>query len=97
MSRKVTYVELIEDNDCWQLTFKDGLVQLIRIDFRLGLFLSDGNKLWHLYIEQPCHLISKKSIFEFGIERLIKFSARYTSVNANVTQAIIHKTGYLKG
>jgi hypothetical protein len=58
MSRKVTYVELIEDNDCWQLTFKDGLVQFIQIDFRLGLFLSDGNKLWHLYIEQSCHLMS---------------------------------------
>ena len=36
-------MELRDEKDGWHLSLQDGLVQLIQIDFRLGLFLSDAS------------------------------------------------------
>jgi hypothetical protein len=51
-------MELKEDRDGWNISFKDGRVQLIQIDFRLSLLVSDGSdKVW-LRIETPGRLKS---------------------------------------
>lgn len=51
-------MELKQDQDGWDISFKDGRVQLIQIDFRLSLLVSDGSdKLW-LRVETPGRLKS---------------------------------------
>jgi hypothetical protein len=49
-------MELSDDRDGWHLSFQNGLVRLIQIDFRLGLLLSDASDKAHLYVETPCRL-----------------------------------------
>jgi hypothetical protein len=40
-------MELKEDQDGWDISFKNGRVQLVQIDFRLSLLVSDGSdKVW---------------------------------------------------
>jgi hypothetical protein len=46
-------------SDGWNLSLPNGLVHLIQIDFRLGLFLSDGSSNAQLYIETPCTLLDR--------------------------------------
>lgn len=40
----------------WHLLFQSGVVSLIQIDFRLGLFLSDSQEMVTLHVETPCRL-----------------------------------------
>jgi hypothetical protein len=49
-------MELKDQKDSWHLAFQDGLLQLIQIDFRLGLFLSDASGQTQLFVETPCRL-----------------------------------------
>lgn len=49
-------MKLTEESDGWRLTLDQGFVQLIQIDFRLGLFLSDGSDVAKLYVESECLL-----------------------------------------
>jgi hypothetical protein len=50
-------MELIEENSGWRLAFRSGTVQLMKIDFRLGLLLRDGADTAELYVETPFRLI----------------------------------------
>ena len=54
-------MELRDDKDGWQLVLQDGFVQLIQIDFRLGLFLSDNSHKAQLYIASPCRLTGQEA------------------------------------
>lgn len=49
-------MELQDQKDHWHLAFQAGLLQLIQIDFRLGLFLSDASGKAQLFVETPCRL-----------------------------------------
>jgi hypothetical protein len=49
-------MELREAPDGWLLELQDGLVQLIQIDFRLGLSFADASGNAQLYVETPCRL-----------------------------------------
>jgi len=49
-------MELRDEENGWQLSLENGFVQLIQIDFRLGLFLSDTSGTVQLYVETPCWL-----------------------------------------
>ena len=51
-------MNLKEDQDGWVISFNNGRVQLIQIDFRLSLLVSDGpDKVW-LRVETPGSLKS---------------------------------------
>jgi uncharacterized protein DUF6188 len=51
-------MELKAENHSWRVAFNNGTVQQIKIDFRLGLLLTDGNDAAELCIGTPFRLIN---------------------------------------
>lgn len=47
---------LTETSDSWHLALRAGRVQMIQIDFRLGLLFADGQDSSWLHIETECKL-----------------------------------------
>ena len=50
-------MKLLEENDGWRLVFRSGIAQLLKIDFRLGLLITDGAETVDLYVETPFRLV----------------------------------------
>jgi hypothetical protein len=89
-------MELRDEKDGWQLSLQDGLVQLIQIDFRLGLFLSDASGKAQLYVEAPCHLRGPDVDVALTPAESSSLAPVLPLFNAKVTSVAIRNTGQLK-
>jgi hypothetical protein len=54
-------MKLSKEHWGYRLVFTSGIVQLIRIDFRLGLVLADGPEVADLYVETSFYLIDART------------------------------------
>lgn len=89
-------MELIEKPDQWQLEFKNGLVQLIQVDFRLGFVLSDGKQLAELHIGTRCHLSGVPEGALMIPEETATLAPALRLFNAEVQLIVIERSGDLK-
>jgi hypothetical protein len=89
-------MELRDEKDGWHLSLKDGLVQLIQIDFRLGLVLSDTSGKAQLYIETPCRLKGAGGEVPLTPSESPSLAPILPLFNAKVIGVAIRKTGQLK-
>jgi hypothetical protein len=89
-------VELRDEKDGWLLALQDGLVQLIQIDFRLGLLLSDASGTAQLYIETPFCLNGPNTDVSLTPAKTSSLAPVLTLFNAAVIGVSIRKTGQLK-
>jgi len=89
-------LELRDDKDGWQLVLQDGFVQLIQIDFRLGLFLSDNSHKAQLYIASPCRLTGQEANALLNPEESSSLAPALPLFNARVTGISIRHTGHLR-
>jgi hypothetical protein len=88
-------MELREDEDGWTLSLQAGYVQLIQIDFRLGLFLSDSSAKAQLFVETPCRLKSPASEAILIPEKAATLAPILSLFNTKVSSATIRKSGEL--
>ena len=89
-------MELRDQKDGWQLLLQDGTVQLIQIDFRLGLFLSDTSATAQLYVETPCRLKGTGVEVSITPSESSSLAPILPFFNAKVIGVVIQKTGQLK-
>ena len=89
-------MQLQQDDDGWYLMLHDGVVQLIQIDFRLGLFLSDALDKAQLYIETPCRLKHHEADVLLKPAETSSLGPALALFNARVMRIVIRKTGQLK-
>lgn len=82
--------------DGWYLSLQDGLVQLIQIDFRLGLFLSDTSGKAQLYIETPCRIKRADGEVLLTPSESSSLVPILPFFNAKVIGVAIRKTGQLE-
>lgn len=87
---------LKDDENGWYLLLQDGLVQLIQIDFRLGLFLSDTSGKAQLYIETPCLLSGPGGDVSLTPSQPSSLAPILPLFNAKVLGVSVQKTGKLK-
>lgn len=85
-----------EEINGWYLTLDDGLVQLIQIDFRLGLFLFDASDEAKLYVGQPCRLQNPDGEVPLIPGEPSSLAPILPFFNAKVVGIAIQKTGQLK-
>ena len=85
-----------ESNEGWSLSLEEGTVQLIQIDFRVSLLLSDKSAKSTLIIEQPCSLKkSHEASFLLVPEQTSSLSPILPFFNAKVEKIDIQRTGEL--
>ena len=89
-------MEFQQEQDGWHLVLHDGLVQLIQIDFRLGLFVSDASGKAQLYVETPCRLRGIDADVLLTPAEPSSLAPVLPLFNARVTRVAIRKTGQLK-
>jgi hypothetical protein len=89
-------MELKDTNDGWYLELHNGLVQLIQIDFRLGLFLSDLLDKAQLYVETKCRLKSRDADVSLTPADPSSLAPMLPFFNAKVAGVAIRKTGQLR-
>jgi hypothetical protein len=89
-------LDLLSDNGGWQLVLHDGYVQLIHIDFRLGLFLADASGDAKLCIGSPCRLKGEDSDVLLNPEESSSLAPALPLFNAKVIGLSIQQTGHLK-
>lgn len=87
-------MDLTENLEGWQLSFREGWVQLIQVDFRLGLFFSDGRETAQLHIGAPCR-ISNVDLDILDPSRPLTLAPALTLFNAEVRSVTIGRTGKL--
>jgi hypothetical protein len=88
-------MELKEEYYGWHLVFQQALVQLIRIDFKLGLVLVDGTDSAELYVETPFRLIGSGTDVLCVPEEPTTLAPILPLVNAAVKGVMIKKSGYI--
>jgi Family of unknown function (DUF6188) len=88
-------MELIEENYGWRISFCDGTVQLIKIDFRLGLLLIDGAHTADLYFETPFHLICSGIDSCCVPDKPESLAASLSLVNKKVNEVRIENSGHM--
>lgn len=89
-------MELRNEKDGWYLAFRDdGRVQLIQIDFRLGLFLSDASGEAQLYVETPCRLKGPETIVSLIPAEPLSLAPALGLFNTKVSGVAIRNTGQL--
>ena len=89
-------MELRDEKHGWHLSLQDGLVQLIQIDFRLGLLLSDASGNAQLYVETPCRLKGPDVDVALTPAESSSLAPVLSLFNAKVTGVAILNTGQLK-
>jgi hypothetical protein len=88
-------MELKEIRDGWILSFEDGRVQLIQIDFRLNFLVTDGpNRAW-LHVETPGSLKIGTTETCFVPGQSVTLAPMLAFFNAIVSNVRIAKTGQL--
>jgi len=88
-------MELRDDKDGWNLRMREGLVQLIQIDFRIGLLLSDSSGQAQLHIETPCRLKSPEADLVLTPTNSLSLAPLLGLFNSAVNSLVIKKTGQL--
>jgi hypothetical protein len=87
----------IREEDCgWRLRFRDGVVQLIQVDFRLTLFLGDGADTAKLVVETPFRLIALENDVVCSPEKPASLAPILPLVNARITGVLAQKSGWLR-
>jgi hypothetical protein len=94
--REIMHMELRSEKDGWSLAFQDGFVQLIQVEFRLGMFLSDASGTAKLYVETPCRLKGLDADMPLTPEHSSSLAPALSLFNAQVIDAAIQKTGHLR-
>ena len=89
-------MELREERDGWRFSLDSGFVQLIQIDFRLGLCLADTSGTAQLYIETECRLNGGSSEVLLTPANPSTLAPVLPLFNRKVVTATIRKTGQLK-
>jgi hypothetical protein len=89
-------LELNEIDQSWQLSLRQGIVRLIQIDFRLGLFLSDPPDELIIYVETVFSLENASGRTSLQVERPLSLCPMLAFFNARVRSVLIQKTGNLK-
>ena len=88
-------MELSEDQDGWTLSFNDGRIQLIQVDFRLNFLVTDGpNEAW-LHVETRGTLNSGATEIPFVPAQSATLAPMLALFNAVVSKIRIAKTGQL--
>lgn len=88
-------MELMEDQDGWYISFKDGRVQLVQIDFRLSLLVADGSdKVW-VRVETPGRLKSGMTEIPIAPAQSATLAPALPLFNAVVCGVRIARTGAL--
>jgi hypothetical protein len=95
-AREGARLQLRDESGGWNLTLQDGAVQLIQIDFRLGLFLSDASGNAQLYIETPCRLKGAEGEVWLTPNESHSLAPVLPLFNAKVAGVAIQKTGQLQ-
>jgi hypothetical protein len=88
-------MDLKEDRDGWILSFRDGRVQLIQIDFRLNFLVTDGPDRTWLHVETPGRLKSGTTETSFVPEQSVTLAPMLVFFNSVVSKVRIAKTGQL--
>jgi hypothetical protein len=88
-------MEFIEEYSVWRFVFQQALVQLVGIDYRLGLMLADGTDILKLHIETPFHLIGPGTDVLCVPEEPTTLSPILPLVNAAVKGIVINKSGQI--
>jgi hypothetical protein len=88
-------MELQDNNDGWRLALQDGLLQLIQIDFRLGLFLCDASAKAQLFVETSCRLKGKSIDVILNPSDSRSLAPILSLFNAKVRAVEARKTGKL--
>lgn len=89
-------MELQDQKDCWRLVFQTGLLQLIQVDFRLGLFLSDVSGKAQLFVETPCHLKGPNIDAILDPAKPSSLAPMLALFNNEVIAVVAQKTGKLE-
>jgi hypothetical protein len=89
-------LELLSDRCGWRLILQDGYVQLIQIDFRLGLFLADASGDAKLFIGSPCRLKGQDCDVLLIPGESSSLAPALRLFNAKVTGLSVQLTGHLK-
>jgi hypothetical protein len=88
-------MELKEIRDGWILSFKDGRIQLIQIDFRLNFLVTDGPHRAWFHVETPGRLKIGTTETSFVPEQSVTLAPMLAFFNATVSNVRIAKTGQL--
>jgi hypothetical protein len=88
-------MELRENRDGWILSFNDGRIQLIQIDFRLSFLVSDGNDQAWPHVETPGILKIGMTETSFVPEQSTTLAPMLAFFNAVVSNIRIEKAGQL--
>jgi Family of unknown function (DUF6188) len=89
-------MELTEDGDGWTLSFRDGRVQLIQIDFRLSLLVSEGTDEAWLHIETQARIRRGETDMLLVPEQTTSLAPILASFNVPVANIRIGKKGHLR-
>lgn len=82
-----------ETDSEWIIALDNCIVQLIKIDFRLGLFLHDGENTLELQIETPFNFLSKDGVAICVPENTQSLGPVLQISNMKVIALIIKKKG----
>ncbi len=88
-------MELRKVEGGWYLDFLEGSVQLIQVDFRLGLLISDAPSQAKLFIETPCFLRGPSGVSLLTPAKSASLAPILSFFNAPVRSIAIRKTGRL--
>lgn len=80
----------------WRLALESGLVNLIQIDFRLGLFISDDTGKVNIIIETLCHLKGATGVVSLEPEKSLSLAPILPFHCAKVHRMDIENTGKLR-
>lgn len=89
-------MKLHDEQKGWRLELdEDGVVQLIQIDFRVGLFISDKSGRVQLFIESSFTMITPRERYVLIPEDTSSLEPVLTLFNAKVLAIYINETGEL--
>jgi hypothetical protein len=89
-------LKLHENSESWHLVFDDARVQMIQIDFRLGLLIADKSGTAQIYIESPFSMrLSCREWVRIFPERPETLSPILSLVNKPVLEAQAENDGTL--
>jgi hypothetical protein len=88
-------MELREDKNAWTISLKDGRVQMIQIDFRLGFLITDDDDQVWLHIETPARLKTTASEVLLVPDQSVSLAPILPFFNAPVASIRMERTGRL--
>jgi Family of unknown function (DUF6188) len=88
-------MKLIEESAGWRLSFSSGTLQMIKIDFRLGLLLRDGAETAEVTVETPFGLTGPGVNVSCSPEIPESLAPVLMLVNKEVTEIAIQSSGHM--